>query len=231
METMETMETINHTPGSILKNTVLAAFGLFLFGIGVYLTIQANIGVAPWDAFTLGLAKTVGVKYGTASITISFTIIVIDLLLRERIGIGTVLDAVVVGKTVDLLNWLDLVPPMENLWAGVAVMLVGLFIMGFSQFIYMKAALCCGPRDAMLVAFGKRLKKVPIGVISICILAVVLCIGWRLGGPIGIGTVVAALCTGPLMQLAFALVKFQPIEVVHQDAIETVRVLSGKKKR
>ena len=104
-------------------------------------------------------------------------------------------------------------------------MFLGLFIMGFSQFIYMKAALCCGPRDALLVALGKRFCKIPIGAVSIAILIDVLAIGWRLGGPIGIGTIVAALGTGPMMQLAFSLVKFKPIEVVHQDLIRTCKTL------
>ena len=222
-------DTINQTPASILKNTILAAFGLFLFGIGLYLTIQANIGVAPWDAFTLGLAKTIGVKYGTASILIAFMVIAVDLILRERIGIGTILDAIVAGKTVDLCDWLNLVPAMQNIWSGVLIMLVGLTIMGFSEYIYMKAALCCGPRDSLLVALGKRFRKIPIGVVSIGILAVVLLIGWRLGGPIGIGTVIAAVCTGPLMQLAFFIVKFDPIEVVHQDVIQSAKILKGHK--
>lgn len=221
----ERNHSLHTTRGNILKNMVLAAFGLFLFGIGVYLTIQANIGVAPWDAFNLGLSHTFGIKYGTASILVSFTVIAIDLLLKERIGIGTIFDAIIVGKTVDFCNWLHLIPACSNIGMGLLTMFLGLFIMGFSQFIYMKAALCCGPRDALLVALGKRFCKIPIGAVSIAILIVVLAIGWRLGGPIGIGTIVAALGTGPMMQLAFSLVKFKPIEVVHQDLIRTCKTL------
>lgn len=221
-------QSINQTPGSIVKNSLLAAFGLFCFGIGVYLTIQANIGVAPWDTLYLGVHNTFGIQYGTTSITVSFLIMGIDLLLKERIGIGTILDAIIVGKTVDLCNWLDFVPAMQNIWTGIPLMLVGLFIMGFSQFIYMKAGLCCGPRDALLVALGKRLPKVPIGGISIGIMVVVFIIGFFLNGPVGIGTVVAVVCTGPLMQFAFSLVKFKPIQVVHQDLITTAKVFMGK---
>ena len=123
----------NHTLSDIAKHSVIAALGLMLFGFGVYLTIQANIGVAPWDAFNLGLSKTFGILYGTASVMVSFTIIVIDILLGERIGIGTVLDAVIVGKTVDLLNYINIVPAIEgSLPLSIAVMLTGLFIMGLA---------------------------------------------------------------------------------------------------
>lgn len=220
---------MNRTPLDILKNSLLAAFGLFCFGVGVYLTIQANIGVAPWDAFCIGLSQTLGILYGNASILISLTIVAIDLLLKERIGIGMILDAIIVGKTVDLCNWLNLVPALENPIAGIFLMLAGLFVMGFSQYLYMKAALTCGPRDSMLVAMGKRMPRVPLGVISIGILVVVLAVGWALGGPIGIGTVISALCMGPMMQLAFALVKFDATKVQHQDLIRSLKILTGKK--
>ena len=220
---------MNQTTPDIMKNSLLAAFGLFCFGVGVYLTIQANIGVAPWDAFCIGLSQKLGILYGTASIMISLTIVVIDLLLKERIGIGMILDAIVVGKAVDICNWLNPIPALQNPFAGVLLMLAGLFVMGLSQFIYMKAALTCGPRDSMLVALGKRLPRVPLGVISIGILVIVLAIGWALGGPIGIGTVISTFCMGPMMQLAFALVKFDATEVQHQDLLQSLRVLFSKK--
>ena len=81
----------------------------------------------------------------------------------------------------------------------------------------------------MLVALGKRLPRVPLGVISIGILVIVLAIGWALGGPIGIGTVISTFCMGPMMQLAFALVKFDATEVQHQDLLRSLRVLFSKK--
>ena len=218
----------NQTLGSILKNSVLAAFGLFGFGVGVYLTIQANIGVAPWDTFYLGVNKVTGIQYGTISVAVSFIVIAIDLLLKERIGIGMLLDAVVVGKTVDLMNWLDLVPAQQNLFAGILVMLAGLVIMGFSQYLYMTAGLCCGPRDSLLVALGKRLPKVPIGIVSTGILVTVFILGWLLDGPIGVGTIIAVVLQGNIMQLAFNIMKFEPKDVVHQDLLQSMKVIFGK---
>lgn len=205
----------------LLKKSLLATIGLMCFGAGDYLTIQANIGVAPWDTLNLGLSETFGILYGTASIGVSLTLIVIDLLLKEHIGIGTILDAIVVGKTVDLLNWLDLVPKQENIWISIAMMFIGFFIMGLSQVMYMKAGLACGPRDSFMIAIGKRLNRIPIGAVNIMILIVVLAAGWQLGGPIGIGTVLAAFGIGIMMQLAFNITKFEPKSIVHENILQS----------
>lgn len=221
-------KSINNTKASIIFNSLQAAFGLFLFGFGVYLTIQANIGVGPWDAFNLGLSGTVGIKYGTASIIMSLIILAVDIALREPIGIGMFLDAFIVGKTVDFFNWLDPVTPMNKTLSGLALMLIGLVIMGFAQFIYMRAALGCGPRDTLLVALSKRMPRIPIGLISIVILAVVTFVGWRLGGPIGLGTLISAFLTGPIMQLDFRLVRFTATEVQHQDIIASLKIFRAK---
>ena len=85
---------------------LLAAVSLFVNGFGIYLTIRANIGAAPWDVLNLGVSHTLGIYYGSASIAISLTILLIDILLREPIGLAMFVDAVVVGKSVDFFNWL-----------------------------------------------------------------------------------------------------------------------------
>lgn len=222
---------MNKTPLDILKNALTATLGLMLFAVGTYLIIQANIGVDPWDAFSIGLSKRCNILFGTASIIISFAVIAVDLLLREKIGLGTLLDAIVVGKTVDLLNWLDLIPKQDNLLIGVLMLTAGFFIAGFSQYLYMKAGLCCGPRDAMQMAIGRRLHMIPIGGVNVIILVVVLIVGWRLGGPIGIGTLIAPFAAGGMQQFAFNMMKFEPKDVQHQDFIESFRVLTKKKER
>lgn len=219
---------MNGNGKDILKNSITAAAGLFIFGFGVYLTIQAGIGAAPWDAFNLGLSKVTGISYGTASITVSFVILFIDMLLREKIGIGMILDAVIVGKAVDLFNYLDLVKTPEDLFLSVVIMTAGMFIMGFSQVIYMKTGLGCGPRDSMLVGLKRRLAKIPIGIVSVAILTAVTLIGWLLGGPIGIGTLICAFLEGPVMQLDFRIAKFDPTAVSHQDILTSLKVLTGR---
>ena len=221
----------NTTPASIAKNALLAAVSLFFNGLGLYLTIQANIGAGPWDVLNLGLSRTLGILYGTASIAVSLTILLIDVLMREPIGIAMFIDAVVVGKTVDLFNYIDLIPPCSSPVAGVLLMLAGRVVLAYSQVFYMRAALGCGPRDSLLVGLARRAGRVPIGVINTAIFGTVTFVGWLLGGPVGIGTLICAFCTGPIMQAAFRTVHFDATKIRHQHLAESARILFGKRPR
>ena len=209
---------------------LIAAVSLFVNGFGIYLTIQANLGAAPWDVLNLGVSKTLGILYGSASITISLTILVIDILLREPIGIAMFIDAIVVGKAVDFFNWTHLVSACNSLLTGIPVMLAGLVILAYTQYTYMIASLGCGPRDTLLVGLAKRAKKIPIGVVSIALLSSATLIGWILGGPVGIGTLICAFGAGPIMQLAFRTVRFDATEVHHQRLKDSIRILFRRKK-
>ena len=215
----------NRTGGAILLNMLIAAVSLFVNGFGLYLTIQANIGAGPWDVLNLGMAKSLGILYGSASITVSLTILFIDILLREPIGIAMFIDAVVVGKAVDFFNRLHPVPACRTLLTGIPMMIAGLFVLAYTQYTYMTASLGCGPRDTLLVALAKRMKRVPIGVISIGLLSTATLVGWLLGGPVGVGTVICAFGIGPVMQLVFAIVHFDATTVHHQRLRDTVKVI------
>ena len=218
----------NRTPGAILLNMVIAAVSLFFNGLGVYMTIQANIGAGPWDVLNLGFSHTLGILYGNASIAVSLTILVIDILLREPIGIAMFIDAVVVGKAVDFFNHINAVPACSSPLTGIPVMIVGLFIMAYTQYTYMIASLGCGPRDTLLVGLAKRAGKLPIGAVSIALLSTATLIGWLLGGPVGIGTIICAFGTGPIMQLAFASVRFDATAIRHQRLRDSARVLFAR---
>lgn len=219
----------NRTGRAIVTNMILAAVSLFINGFGVYMTIQANIGAHPWDVLNLGVSKTFGILYGTASVIISYSILGIDILLKEPIGIAMFIDAFVVGKAVDLFNKLNVIPKCDSLLTGIPVMLVGLVIMAYTQYTYMSASLGCGPRDTLLVALDKRIKKVPIGAVSIGLLSLATLAGWLMGGPVGVGTLICAFATGPIMQMAFSTVKFDAASVQHQHLTDSVKVFREHK--
>ena len=218
----------NRTAASIFLNILIATISLFVNGFGIYLTIQANLGAAPWDVLSLGVSKTLGILYGNASIAISLTILVIDILLKEPIGIAMFIDSVVVGKSVDFFNRINAVPAADSLLKGILIMFAGLVILAYTQYTYMIASLGCGPRDTLMVGLAKRVKRIPIGCVSIAILSSATLIGWLLGGPVGIGTLICAFAAGPIMQTAFKTVRFDATAVHHQRLKDSVRVICSR---
>ena len=212
---------------AILLQWLRIIFGLFVFSFGVHLTIFANIGLAPWDCLSMGVSYHTPLNYGLSVTLISVIIIVIDLLMQERIGFGTIFDAFLVGNMVQLFNDLNPLPLNDSLLPGVGIMLLGFVFMAVGQWLYMSGAQCCGPRDMLLVGLGKRLPKVPIGVVEVLLWGAVVLAGWLLGGPVGVGTLLSVLGAGLVMQAVLTVVKFEPRAVRNRDCIEVVRILLG----
>jgi len=159
---------------------------------------------------------------------VSCGILGLDIVLKEPIGIAMFIDAFVVGKSVDFFNRISVVPKCDSLLTGIPVMLVGLIIMAYTQYTYMSAALGCGPRDTLLVALTRRARRIPIGTVSIALLSLATFIGWLLGGPVGVGTLICAFGTGPIMQFAFSTVKFDATHVHHQHLAESMKTILWK---
>jgi len=213
----------------IFKEWLQIAAGLFVFAFGVHLTIYANIGLAPWDCLGMGIARHTRLNYGLAMTALAVVILVIDLLLRERIGYGTIIDALLTGNAVQMFNSINPLPENRSLPLGIAIMLAGFVFMALGMWIYMKAAQCCGPRDSLLVGLGKRMPGIPIGIVEIMLWAAVLLVGWLLGGPVGIGTLIGTFGAGAVMHLVYSAIRFEPREVRHRDVIEVTRELRDKR--
>ena len=216
------------TKPQIIKEILKSALGLFIFSIGVYLTIQANIGLAPWDCLSMGVSARVGYSYGIVHTVISIIILIIDILLKEKIGYGTILDALLVGNYVDWIGYLKLVPVSDNVAVSCAMVVIGLLIMGYGQYFYMAAAQGCGPRDSLLIALGKRFPRTPIGVVQTFMVGIALLIGWLLGGPVGIGTIISVFGMGTALQIVCRIMHFEPRDVIHKNVLETNRIFFQK---
>lgn len=201
------------------------AAGLLVFAFGVHLTIYANIGLAPWDCLGMGISYHTPLNYGISMTLIAILVLGIDLLLRERIGYGTIIDALLTGNFVQMFNDLNQLPENHSLWLGISVMLAGFVFMALGMYVYMKAGQCCGPRDALLVGVGKRFPKIPIGYVQIGMWAVVLLAGWLLGGPVGTGTVLSTVGAGAVMQMVYNVINFEPRHVKHRSLAEVTKVL------
>lgn len=199
-------------------------FGLVLYGLGSYLSIQANIGLAPWEAFQMGISKIAGIQYGNVVLLLGLVIIAFDLLLGEKVGVGTFLNMLIVGKSVDLFLWLKPLPVIENFRVGMLVMLLGQVVISLASYFYIGAGLGCGPRDALMVAIGKRLKKVPIGAVRGVIEGAALLAGWLMGSKVGLGTVIAVFGISFILQATFRILRFDVKAVRHENFLETLHI-------
>lgn len=205
------------------KRIVRVVLGLFIFALGIVFSVQANIGLAPWDAFSAGVSHQTSISFGNVVVLSGLLIIVIDILLKEKIGIGSILNAVLIGRFVDLIQSVQVIPKMNRFIPGVLWMVLGLSLIVFGSYVYIGAGLGCGPRDALMVALGKRFPRLPIGVIRGSIEGTVLAIGFSLGAKVGIGTVISAFGIGFILQWMFRLLRFDVKGVKHENIADTFR--------
>ena len=202
--------------------------GLLVFAFGVHLTIFANIGLAPWDCLGMGISYHTPLNYGLSMTLIAVTVLIIDIVLKEKIGYGTIIDALLTGNFVQLFNSINPLQLNTNIWLGIVIMVIGFIFMALGMAIYMKSEQCCGPRDALLVGLGKRMPKIPIGIVEVALWAAVLLIGWLLGGPVGIGTLISTFGAGLVMQLVYSLMHFEPRKLNHRGVMEITKELVSK---
>lgn len=207
-----------------VKRIIKLIFGLFLYSLGSFLTIQANIGLAPWEAFSMGGAYLTHLSYGNIVVITGLIIIVIDFALKEKVGFGTILNAILIGKFVDLIQFTNIIPKMSNLGLGLLMLLLGQVVICFGSYFYIGSSLGCGPRDALMIALGKRMPNVPIGAVRGLLEGTVLIIGWLLGAKIGIGTAIYVLGIGFILQFTFKLLHFDVKNIEHESISDTVKV-------
>jgi uncharacterized membrane protein YczE len=170
--------------------------GLVAMGAGIGLMADAGLGLGPWDVLHQGLALRTGLSLGSLNIAVGVGVLLLWLPLRQRPGIGTVLNVLVIGLVVDLT--LALLPEPEHLAVQVPAMLGGVVLMGVGSGLYIGAGLGPGPRDGLMTGVAARGHSVRS--VRTALEVTVLVLGWALGGTVGVGTVVLALAIGPLVQ-------------------------------
>lgn len=204
-------------------------WGLFLYALGIVVTMNAHIGYAPWDVFHVGFAKMIGMSIGTASIITGVIIGIITVFLGEKLGLGTILNMVLIGVFLDVLLGFHIIPVANNYLFGIIMMIVGLFIISLASYFYIGSAFGAGPRDSLMVALTRK-TGLPVGVCRGTIELLAVLVGWRLGGMLGIGTIISAFVIGFCVQATFKLLKFDATEVNHETLDRTFKMLFSNKK-
>jgi len=181
-----------------LRRTTQLVLGLIAYGTGVGLMVIAGVGVSPWDVLAQGVARVTTVDFGLATIIISGVVLLLWIPLRQRLGIGTLANAVMVGAVAQLVLWF--VPAPEALWLRAIVFAGGLAIVAVATGLYIGAELGPGPRDGLMTGLVARTGW-PIWVVRTGIEVTVVAIGWALGGNVGLGTLAFALLIGPMVHV------------------------------
>lgn len=180
--------------------------GLILFGVALGVAVQAALGTNPWTVFAEGLADRTGLSIGTLVVVIGGCLLVFLWLLREPLGIGTVLNVLVIGPVVDLTTWL--LPDSDSLVYRVALIFIAPLLLGLASGLYLGAGVGPGPRDGLMTAFNRR--GLPIWLARTSIEIAALTAGWLLGGVVGFGTLWMALAIGPSVQFFLRHLRIDP---------------------
>jgi uncharacterized membrane protein YczE len=180
---------------NLRRRLIQLVVGETLFGVGIGLMLQSGLGVPPWDVLHQGLAIRFGLTIGIWSIIVSFLVLLLWLPLKERYGLGTLINAILIGVMIDVS--VLVIPETSGIWA-VVMLSGGILMIAVASGMYIGANLGPGPRDGLMTAIAR--KGPSIRITRSIIEVVVLIAGVLLGGSFGIGTIAFALLIGPLVQ-------------------------------
>jgi uncharacterized membrane protein YczE len=198
--------------GSFRVRLAFLVTGLFLCAVGIVLFLESELGLPPWDVLHQGVAEQTGLSFGAANLAVSVGVLVLVWRLGAHIGVGTLLNALLVGTFVLLLTPLDAVAGLsdESLGVRIGLLPLALACFGVGSAFYICASLGAGPRDSLMLVTSKRL-HVRIGAARTATEVAALGVGFALGGTAGVGTLVFALGIGPVVEVSFRLLARTPL--------------------
>ena len=195
---------LHETNRSLPIRLVTLLAGLFVYGLGVALTVHAGIGIAPWDVLAQGISVQTGLSFGVATVAVSILVLVCWIPLKVKPGFGTVANALLVGLFADF--WLMILPDLAAYWQQLAVFMLGVIVVAIATGLYISSRLGSGPRDGLMQGTANALDK-PFWIVRTAYEGSVLTIGWLMGGQVREGTLIFALTIGYLVQMSLKAFK------------------------
>ncbi len=205
--------------GALMAGQVISA-------IGITMILNANIGPEPWSVLQQGMSVFFGMTYGTAAMIVGAAVIAVAFLMGEGFGIGTLASIFICPALIDILLAWGIIPQMHGLISGILMLLAGMELLALGTWLYMLCALGAGPRDALMVVLARKTGR-SVGFCRAVTEVIVVLAGWRLGGPVGIGTVIASFGVGMLFNLNFRLLHFHAVNTHQENLPETIRRIRG----
>jgi uncharacterized membrane protein YczE len=205
------MTAIGKVPDRLLRRLVQLYAGLALYGVSMALMIESSLGLDPWDVFHQGLSRRTGWSMGTVTIAVGAVVLLLWIPLRQRPGVGTVSNVVVLGLAVDAA--LALLPTVHPFGARAGFLVAGIVLNGVATGLYIGARLGPGPRDGLMTGYVAARPGRSLRLVRTVIEVTVLAIGLLLGGTVGIGTVAYAVAIGPLAHVFIPMFSMAPAPV------------------
>ena len=178
-------------------------FGLTLFGLGEGLLIVSSSGASPWSVLAQGISLNINLSIGTITFLISVGVLFLWIFLKQKPGMGTILNAVIISIMIDLC--IKYVPTPENSFSQILLAVIAVITVGIGGGIYLVSNLGAGPRDGLMIGLQKK-TNLPIAYVRASLEISVVSVGWYLGGTVGIGTLLFAVGIGPCVALGLFLV-------------------------
>ncbi|MDR3215212.1 MAG: membrane protein [Bacilli bacterium] len=191
----------------LFKKLLHLLVGYFIMATGICLSVKSHIGLGPWDVLNEGLSKVTDISYGLINIYISIIVIMIACCIKIFPGIGTLLNALCFGIMIDFI--LPFINVSDNIFIQLMMALLGIILLAFGSAVYLMVDFGAGPRDSLLLGLVLKLKKDTTFVKPV-LEAIVLIIGFIIGGTVGIGTLMSLFLLGYFMDVFFRLFKFDP---------------------
>ena len=189
---------------SLSFGLLILIFGLFVYGLGVAMTVHASLGIAPWDVFAQGISIQTGLSFGVSTVVVSALVLLAWIPLKVKPGIGTIANAILIGLFADF--WLLILPDTSIYWQRLLIFLVGVVIVAIATGLYISSALGSGPRDGLMQGTANALDK-PFWMVRTGYEGTVLTLGALMGGQVREGTLIFALSIGYLVQLSMKFFK------------------------
>ena len=195
---------LHETNRSLPLRLITLFAGLFVYGLGVALTVHAGIGIAPWDVLAQGIAIQSGLTFGVSTVVVSILVLICWIPLKVKLGFGTVANAVFIGLFSDF--WLLILPELTAYWQQLGMFLLGVVVVAIATGLYISSRLGSGPRDGLMQGTANALDT-PFWLVRTAFEGSVLTIGWLMGGQVREGTLIFALTIGYLVQVSLKLFK------------------------
>ncbi|MCK9216407.1 MAG: membrane protein [Firmicutes bacterium] len=214
----------------IIRKLPSLFFGLFLYAVGMGVVLYASLGTSPWETFSLGIINYIPLTFGQASQIIGLFVLVASFFIGVIPGIGSILNMYFIGFFFDLVDNMGMFKTPVSLVGKLFSLIIGIFILGWGTYFYLRVELGAGPRDGLMEGLVKKFQK-PVWLIRGVIEITVLTIGYFLGAPVGVGTLITAFTVGFSVQLAFKIGKYDSRTVEHENVIIMFKRLSSKEEK